>query len=87
VFSLEVVSGGKHLHQYFFTEQLLPDVKHAALLFTLLVTILESNHSVCSLILMTIFTDTDKEHEQLFIYNALKEGSKFMPEAFGVVYV
>jgi len=67
---LEVVSGGKHLHQYFYTEQLLPDLKHAALLFTLLVTILQN---------------TEKEHEQLFIYNALKEGVEFMPEAFSVI--
>jgi len=64
------LSGGKNLHQYFFTEQLLPDVKHGALLFIFLVTILQN---------------TEKEHEQIFIYEALRHGIKFMPEAFSVV--
>jgi len=60
----------KNVHQYFYTEQLVPDVKHAALLFTFLVTILQN---------------TDKEHEQIFIYDALKEGVIFMPQAFCVI--
>jgi len=59
------------LHQYLFTEQMLPDTMNAALLFTLLVTILKSS---------------DSEHEQLFIYESLKEGIVTMPEAFPVVY-
>jgi hypothetical protein len=59
------------LHQYLFTEQMLPDTMNAALLFTLLVTILKSS---------------DSEHEQLFIYESLKEGILTMPEAFPVVY-
>ncbi|KAL6048749.1 Neurofibromin 1 [Balamuthia mandrillaris] len=58
-------------HQYLFTEQMLPDTMNAALLFTLLVTILKSS---------------DSEHEQLFIYESLKEGVLTMPEAFPVVY-
>jgi len=67
---LDLSSGEKQLHQTFFSDQLIPDTKHAALLFTFLVTILEH---------------TDKEHEQLFIYEALKEGILFRPEAFHVV--
>eukprot|EP01087_Luapelamoeba_hula_P001442 TRINITY_DN1115_c0_g1_i1.p1 TRINITY_DN1115_c0_g1~~TRINITY_DN1115_c0_g1_i1.p1 ORF type:complete len:2561 (-),score=353.59 TRINITY_DN1115_c0_g1_i1:117-7799(-) len=59
------------LHQYLFTEQMLPDTLNAALLFTLLVTILKSS---------------DSEHEQQFIYEALKEGVLIMPEAFPVIY-
>jgi hypothetical protein len=47
-------------------------VKHGALLFTFLITILQS---------------TEKEHEQEFIYLALKEGVSFMPEAFCVMYI
>lgn len=50
----------------------MPDVKSGALLFTFLITILQS---------------TEKEHEQEFIYDALKEGVLFMPEAFCVMYV
>lgn len=64
------LTGSKHLYDCFYTEQLLPDNKHAALLFTFLVTILEN---------------TDKDHEQLFLYDSLKEGVKFNPTAFGVV--
>eukprot|EP01132_Coremiostelium_polycephalum_P003622 gene3622-4511_t len=54
-----------------FNEHMIPDVDHAALLFTFLVTIL---------------SHTDREHEQLFIYEALKEGIQFMPQAFPVIY-
>ncbi|EFA82125.1 neurofibromin [Heterostelium album PN500] len=57
--------------QLLFNEHMIPDADHAALLFTLLVTIL--SHS-------------DREHEQLFIYEALKEGIQFMPESFPVMY-
>jgi len=46
-------------------------LQFAALLFTLLVTILKSS---------------DSEHEQQFIYSSLKEGVVVMPEAFPVVY-
>eukprot|EP01119_Soliformovum_irregulare_P019017 TRINITY_DN5943_c0_g1_i1.p1 TRINITY_DN5943_c0_g1~~TRINITY_DN5943_c0_g1_i1.p1 ORF type:complete len:2529 (-),score=855.67 TRINITY_DN5943_c0_g1_i1:42-7628(-) len=66
---LNITAGGKHLYQYYFTEQLVPDLKHAALLFTFLVTILRN---------------TKKEYEQQFIYDTLKEGVKFNPEAFCV---
>jgi len=62
---------GSSLHQYLFTEQMLPDTMNAALLFTLLVTLLKSS---------------DVEHEQLFIYQSLREGVLTMPEAFPVVY-
>jgi len=58
-------------HQYLFTEQMLPDTQYAALLFTFLVTILQNS---------------DLEHEQLFIYESLKEGITVMPEAFPVIY-
>lgn len=34
--------GQKNLYQCFFTEQLLPDIKQATLLFTFLITILQS---------------------------------------------
>jgi len=60
-----------NLHQYLFTEQMLPDTMNAALLFTLLVSILKSS---------------DSEHEQLFVYESLREGILIMPEAFPVVY-
>jgi hypothetical protein len=50
---------------------MLPDNMNAALLFTLLVTILKSS---------------DSEHEQLFIYESLREGIVHMPDAFPVVY-
>jgi len=60
-----------NLHQYLLTEQMLPDTMNAALLFTLLVTILKSS---------------DSEHEQLFIYESLREGILTMPDAFPVVY-
>jgi len=60
----------KGLHQLFYTDQLLPDTKHAALLFTFLVTILEN---------------TEKQHEQQFIYETLVEGVQFRPDAFCVV--
>ncbi len=35
---------------------------------------------------MYISTASDSEHEQLFIYESLKEGILTMPEAFPVVY-
>ncbi|GAM17779.1 hypothetical protein SAMD00019534_009540 [Acytostelium subglobosum LB1] len=57
--------------QLLLNEHMIPDTDHAALFFTLLVTIL--SHS-------------DREHEQLFIYEALKEGIQFMPQSFPVVY-
>eukprot|EP01090_Pellita_catalonica_P017046 TRINITY_DN5062_c0_g4_i1.p1 TRINITY_DN5062_c0_g4~~TRINITY_DN5062_c0_g4_i1.p1 ORF type:complete len:2520 (+),score=346.34 TRINITY_DN5062_c0_g4_i1:70-7629(+) len=62
---------GTSLHQYLFTEQMLPDTMSAVLLFTLLVTLLKSS---------------DVELEQLFIYQSLCEGVLTMPEAFPVVY-
>jgi len=70
--NLELLGPGleKDLHKYFFRKQLVPDVKQAALLFTYLVTILQN---------------TEKEHEQGFIFDALKEGAIYMPEAFIVV--
>jgi len=61
---------GNHYIIIFFSEKLVTDAKHGALLFTLLVTMLKN---------------TDKEHEQQFIYDALKEGIKFMPQAFSVI--
>ncbi|EGC30977.1 hypothetical protein DICPUDRAFT_50487 [Dictyostelium purpureum] len=54
-----------------FNDHMIPDVDHASLLFTFLVTVL---------------AHTDREHEQLFIYEALKEGIQFMPQAFPVIY-
>ncbi|KYR01829.1 hypothetical protein DLAC_01846 [Tieghemostelium lacteum] len=57
--------------QVLYSKDMLPDVDHACLLFTFLVTIL---------------VHTDREHEQLFIYEALKEGIQFMPQAFPVIY-
>jgi hypothetical protein len=60
----------KNLHQFFFTEQLVPDHLHGALLFTFLTTILSRS---------------SKEREQLFIYEALREGIKFSAEPFAVV--
>jgi hypothetical protein len=30
--------------------------------------------------------DTDREHEQLFIYETLREGISYMPSAFPVTY-
>ncbi|KAF2077194.1 hypothetical protein CYY_001515 [Polysphondylium violaceum] len=57
--------------QVLFNEHMVPDADHASLLFTFLVTIL---------------AHTDREHEQLFIYEALKEGIQFMPKAFPVIY-
>jgi len=68
--SSAILPSGKDLHQYFYSDLLLPDTKHGALLFTFLVTILQN---------------TEKEYEQLFIFNSLKEGVKFMPEAFCVI--
>eukprot|EP01118_Nematostelium_gracile_P017844 TRINITY_DN7749_c0_g1_i1.p1 TRINITY_DN7749_c0_g1~~TRINITY_DN7749_c0_g1_i1.p1 ORF type:complete len:168 (-),score=43.51 TRINITY_DN7749_c0_g1_i1:9-461(-) len=64
------MSSGKNLYQYFFNEIILPDTKHAALLFAFLVSILQS---------------TEKEHEQLLVLETLKEGVEYMPEAFGVI--
>lgn len=60
-----------NLHHYLIREEMLPDNVNAALLFTLLVTILKSS---------------DSEHEQLFIYESLREGIVHMPDAFPVVY-
>jgi hypothetical protein len=60
-----------NLHHYLIREEMLPDNMNAALLFTLLVTILKSS---------------DSEHEQLFIYESLREGIIHMPDAFPVVY-
>jgi hypothetical protein len=56
---------------FFFTHNLVPNVNHAALLFALLALLL---------------IDNDKEHECLFIYDALIEGSKYMPQALPVTY-
>jgi hypothetical protein len=56
---------------FFFTHNLVPDVTHAALLFAMLALNL---------------TDNDKEHECLFIYDALLEGSKHMPHVLPVTY-
>eukprot|EP01113_Clastostelium_recurvatum_P009144 TRINITY_DN1436_c0_g1_i2.p1 TRINITY_DN1436_c0_g1~~TRINITY_DN1436_c0_g1_i2.p1 ORF type:complete len:2696 (+),score=879.69 TRINITY_DN1436_c0_g1_i2:238-8325(+) len=56
---------------YLSTEQMVPNQAHAALLFTLMVTML---------------VNTDREHEQLFIYEALRRGINFMPAVFPVVY-
>ncbi|EGG19811.1 neurofibromin [Cavenderia fasciculata] len=58
-------------NQLLFNEHMVPDSDSAALLFTFLVTIL---------------AHTDREHEQLFIYEALKEGIQFLPRAFPVIY-
>lgn len=60
-----------NLYHYLIREEMLPDNVNAALLFTLLVTILKSS---------------DSEHEQLFIYESLREGIVHMPDAFPVVY-
>lgn len=54
-----------------FNEHLVPDSTHAALLFSTLVTILQ--HS-------------EIEHEQLFIYDAIKAGVRIAPDAFPTVY-
>eukprot|EP01133_Synstelium_polycarpum_P017457 gene17457-20830_t len=56
--------------QLLFNDHMLPDNDNAALLFTYLVTLL---------------SHTDREHEQLFIYDALKEGITFAPKAFPVI--
>lgn len=45
--SLELSRGGKGLHEYFYTEQLLPDLAHGALLFAFLVTFLLSMFYAC----------------------------------------
>jgi neurofibromin 1 len=56
-------------HACFFAEQLQLDHSSAALLFTLLATMLQNNNL---------------EHEQLFIFEALREGAARMPDAFAV---
>ena len=54
-----------------FTEQMIPDASHAALLFSFLTSMLKSS---------------DTEYEQLFIYECIREGVRVAPEAFPVVY-
>ena len=50
---------------------MLLDTQHAVLLFTFLVTLLQNS---------------DLEHEQLFIYESLREGVHRMPDALHVTY-
>lgn len=56
---------------FFFTHNLVPDVTHAALLFAMLALLL---------------SDNDKEHECLFIYDALLEGCKHMLHVLPITY-
>jgi len=58
-------------HSLLFTEQMIPDSTHAALLFSLLSTMLKTS---------------EFEVERLFIYKCLKCGVNMVPEAFPVVY-
>jgi len=63
--------GDEGAHQWLFNENMVTDKRHAALLFSFLVTILKNS---------------EFEHEQLFIYETLRAGVQASPEAFPVVY-
>jgi len=58
---------------YFFIGNMVPDVTHASLLLTLLVNILSGSES-------------EKEHEYLFVYQVIREAGLAMPQAVPVIY-
>jgi hypothetical protein len=87
-FSLDLSRHSNEIYEYFLNEHLIPDNKQGALLFAFLVTFLLSIPKLYiyfSLISLTFIQDTEVQHEQIFLLNALKEGAKLFPEAFTVV--